>query len=220
MKLLTCLVTFNRLEYTKRAVEAWHETSTADDQLVVVDNGSTDGAEQFATIVNRRNLFPGAATNIGWHYGLKYHDADLLMRLDNDVELLPGWRQEVERCFSRVDNLGILGVLNRHEDYDGNPPVTLDDTGTVNVHWDQVGGNCIVPRRVWDAGLRWAPGAWAPGGFDEDSVFAAEIRHRGGLVGTVVPTVANNMSFHRYQDYPDYYNHTAGLRGLVPELSV
>jgi glycosyltransferase involved in cell wall biosynthesis len=219
MKILCCMVTHNRLEYTQRAIDAF--LATSDDPLIVIDNASTDGTEKLAHIRNRANLFPGAATNIGWHEGLKLHpDATHLMRLDNDFELLPGWREEVERCFDRVPTLALLGFHNRHEDYDGNPPVELDFTETVNIKWDQVGGNSIIPRKLYDRGLRWEGGPWHMGAVDEDSIFAAEIRRLGGLVGTVVPTIANNMSFHRYEDYPAYYQETARIRGLVPELSV
>lgn len=228
MRLLCSIVTHNRLEYTQRTIESWNETRQLGDTLVIVDNASTDDTRGWLArarpgilVLNRRNLFPGAATNLGWHAGLqKDPNVDLLMRLDNDIQLLPGWREEVTKAFTAVPELAIFGLLNRHEDYDNEQPVTLDETGTVNVHWDQVGGNCVVPRTVWDHGLRWKPGAWQPGGLDEDSFFAAEIRRLGGLVGTAVPTVANNMSFHRYNDFPEYYNQTAALRGLVPQLSV
>jgi uncharacterized protein YxeA len=30
MRLLTCIVTYNRLEYTKKAVESWLKTTTKD----------------------------------------------------------------------------------------------------------------------------------------------------------------------------------------------
>ena len=230
MRLLCCMVTHNRKNYTETAFAAWFNTCGDSDQLVIVDNASTDDTRDLLdeiaswkdarVIYNDRNLFPGAACNIGWHEGLKRFDATHLMRLDNDVELLPGWREEVERCFDRVPNLGQLGILNRHEDYDGQQPVELDETGTVNVHWDQCGGNCVIPRRFWDEGLRWEAGPWQPGGKDEDSILAAMIRANGYTVGTVVPTIANNMSFHRYHDYPAYYDETAQLRGLEPKLSV
>src|SRR4051812_24064496 len=112
MKLLTCIVSYNRLEYTKKTVYSWLETKFVDDILVIVDNDSTDGTREwfdsfvvnmnakpdrpaYGIMKNERNLFPGAATNIGWHSGLKlFDDVDLLHRSDNDVEYLPGWREE------------------------------------------------------------------------------------------------------------------------------
>ena len=228
MRLLCALVCHNRVEYSVKAIESWIATAGPEDHLVVFDNASTDRTREMLEGVVARdsatvilwptNLFPGAATNRAWHEGLKLGEFDLLQRSDNDIEYLPGWRQEVEHAFTRIPELSMLGLLNRHEDYDDKQPVT-EDRG-VNVHWDQVGGNCVIRRSVWDAGERWIPGRWAPGGQDEDSVMAAQIRERHGLVATVIPTVANNVSFHRYSDFPEYYNRTAALRGLVPELSV
>jgi GT2 family glycosyltransferase len=129
LRLLTCIVTYNRLEYTKKAVESYLKTRDRGDAYVLVDNGSTDGTrewileEDLAHIFNDRNLFPGAATNIGWHSGLKLFDGvDLLHRSDNDVEYLPGWREEVEEKFEQMPTLGQLGLLNAIEDYGENPP--------------------------------------------------------------------------------------------------
>lgn len=221
MNLLACVVTHNRFSYSRACVRSLRDTLRPGDRLIVVDNASTDGTADLADIKLGRNLFPGAATNIGWHHGLKTCDADLLMRSDNDFEWLPGWRDEVEEAFTAFPDLALLGLHNRHEDYDGEPPVKpVEQSGhTLNVEWDQWGGNVVIPRRLYDKGVRWTPGAWAPGGKDEDSQLSALARTHG-LVAGVVPTVCNNMSFHKFEDYPDYYTETARLRGLVPELSV
>lgn len=222
MNLLCVVVTHNRLEYTQRCIDAYLDT--CGEPLIVVDNASTDGTEQLATIRLRRNLFPGAATNIGWHHGLKEHpDTQLLMRLDNDIELLPGWREEVENVFEKIPRVGMLGILNLHEDFpDGARVDPFEENGhSINTYCPRgVGGNAVIRRELWDKGLRWTPGAWSPGGNDEDSRFAADVEAAGPGVARVIPTIANNMSFHRYTDYPEYYQRTAAIRGLVPELSV
>ncbi len=230
MKLLCSMTTFNRLDYTRRTIESLLETAGDDFHLVVVDNNSEDGTQDYLTslddditvILLPANLYPGAATNRGWHEGLKVHEAFLLMRSDNDIEYLPGWREKVNDAFTAFPELGQLGLLNRHEDYDDHQPVTeLRRKGvSINVEWTQVGGNCVIPRRLWEMGLRWEAGAWSPGGQDEDSRMSSIIRQNGLVVGEVIPTVCNNMSFHRYEDFPDYYTQTAGMRGLVPEMSV
>lgn len=230
MNVLCCVTTHDRLEYTHRTVDSWMDTARGGDRLVIVDNASSDGTAEWLgncpadlAVLNPRNLFPGAATNIGWYHGLEqWPDCDLLQRSDNDIEYLPGWRDHVDECFAAFPELGQLGILNMHEDFDGAQPVTeLRRSGvSVNVQWPTVGGNCVMPRRLWDAGVRWEPGAWQPGGRDEDSQMSGLMKANNLLVARVVPDCANNLSFHRYEDYPDYYTATAELRGLVPELSV
>lgn len=230
MKILVCMVTHNRCAYTRKALVSLLATIKARDRYVIVDNASTDDTHDYlgflqadSVVLNRRNLFPGAATNIGWNHGMRHYQPDLLMRLDNDIELLPGWRDEVDAAFEAIPKLGMLGILNLHEDFDGEQPVDpyTENGHTINVRCPRgVGGNAVIRRELWDQGLRWSPGAWAPGGNDEDSRFAAAVEEAGYGVARVIPTIANNMSFHRYHDFPEYYNKTAELRGLVAEMSV
>jgi glycosyltransferase involved in cell wall biosynthesis len=221
--MLSVIVAHNRLEYTKRTIESYLETSgeLGSRCLIVVDNASDDGTREWLddradVVLNDKNLFPGAAANIGWHHGLKAFDADLLHRSDNDVEYLPGWREEVEQTFERLPHLGQLGILNAHEDYPDGPPY--------EERWGlwltNPGGNSVIRREIYDEGFRWVPGTWRPGGNDEDTQASTEIMSRGWMVGRLQPTVANNISFHRFNDFPQYYRRTALLRGLNPETSV
>jgi glycosyltransferase involved in cell wall biosynthesis len=239
VRLLTCICTFNRLDYTQRCIESWLDTRNPKwDHLVVVDNASTDGTQAyldslpftdvFAVLKNDRNLFPGAATNLGWFHGCAtvlqqdLGEPRLLHRSDNDVEYLAGWSDRVRDAFSQIENLGQLGILNAHEDEQAgtmnrsNWP--KDPTGTI--YLVPTGGNCVIPKSLWDEGLRWEAGAWRPGGRDEDTLMSQAIMSRGLLVGRLVDTCANNMSFGRYADHPEYYNQSAALRGLVAETSV
>lgn len=230
MKIATCIVTFDRCEYTQRTVESYLATCKPGNALVIVDNGSTDGTRDWLetlsdpeVIFNRGNVFPGAATNIGWAHLLELgYDADLLQRSDNDVEFLDGWQDEVEACFTAMPGLGQLGILNMHEDFPEGAPLQKHTEGgvTVNRAFRSIGGNCVLRRDLWDRGARWHPGAWQPGGHDEDKRMSIEVCGHGYWFANVVPTVANNMSFHRYSEYPDYYTQTAQLRGLVAETSV
>jgi glycosyltransferase involved in cell wall biosynthesis len=224
MKLLTVIVTHNRLEYTKRTIESYLNTVGENFSLIVVDNASNDETkdvlvDSYGTefiFFLEKNLFPGAATNIGWYGGLKDFDADLLHRSDNDVEYLPGWHEAVEEKFNELPHLGQLGVLNAHEDYPDGPPYEQ----RWGIYLTAPGGNCVIRREIYDAGFRWEPGTWKPGGNDEDTRASSQIALNGWIVGRLIPTVANNISFHRFDDYPEYYVKTAALRGLPAETSV
>ena len=113
MKLHTVFITFNRLELTKRAVESYLETVSVPWTACIIDNGSTDGTEEWffdtfndeplAFAALGENMYPGYATNFGWTAGLAWEGEDInpppthLHRADNDHIFLPGWCEEVER---------------------------------------------------------------------------------------------------------------------------
>lgn len=231
--ILTVVVTYDRLDYTKRTLASLAGNIAS---VVVVDNGSTDGTREWLrewwmdlrspetrVIFNARNLYPGAATNIGWHEGLKrFPQATLLHRSDNDIVYRPGWAENVEAAFAAHERLGLYGVLNLAEDFpDGQPlaPHEIDGV-TVNRYWPRLGGNVVLRRSLWDDGLRWTPGPWKPGGQDEDGDMSARVEAAGFYHANAIEAIASNIAFGRYADFPSYYDATAAVRGLVPETSV
>lgn len=213
--ILSCIVTHNRLAYSERCVASWLATAGPDARLVIVDNASSDGTRNWLYRLHdprvrvsflEANRFPGYACNFGWDRLLHDDpDAVLLHRSDNDIEYLPGWREEVEAQFRAHPELALLGILNLHEDGeaegDGIAPVP------------RVGGNVVVPARLFRAGMRWNEAPWSHS-VDEDGPMsdAAAVL---GLVARLRRTVANNMAFGRFADFPDYYRETARLRGIA-----
>lgn len=216
------MVTHDRLAYTQRCVESWRATAALGDHLIVIDNASTDGTAEWLDpfdlydmlvpfhILNESNVFPGAACNQGWAKGLNlWPDVTHLHRSDNDIEYRPGWREEIEAAFNRHDNLALLGILNLHEDNGVEfPPGNLGDIDYPGA----VGGNVVMPRELWEKGLRWSEAPWRPGA-NEDALLSSSAASYG-QVGRLVRTVADNMAYGRYRDYPAYYDVTAALRGL------
>lgn len=226
--ILTVVVTHDRLAYTQRTIASLRDTT---DLLVVVDNASTDGTKEWLfdvckadlVILNARNLYPGAATNIGWHEGLKkFPDATLLHRSDNDIEYTVGWYWNVQHAFDEHKQLGLYGVLNLAEDFPQGQPLALhtENGVTVNRYWPRIGGNVVIRRELWDQGLRWMPGPWKPGGQDEDGEMSRQVEAAGFYHANAIEPIASNIAFGRYVDFPDYYNRTAEVRGLVAQTSV
>jgi len=83
---------FNRKQFTKDCLDSLRKQTDKRFEVVVVDDGSTDGTDQMLkddypevhVLNGDGNLFWTAATNMGIEYGLK-NNADFILTLNNDV---------------------------------------------------------------------------------------------------------------------------------------
>lgn len=172
VKIHTVFITFNRLELTKRAIESYLETVKGEHSFCVVDNASSDGTQKwllhdfdYEVHLLSENRYPGYACNRGWERAPT--DATHLHRADNDFIFLEGWCEEVERMFSFNARLGQLGMRTDEEEL---------------YNHRNVGGNCVIPRTLWDEGMRWDERPWPEiktPGYTEDSYFSPEVVQRG-----------------------------------------
>jgi glycosyltransferase involved in cell wall biosynthesis len=216
VKLHTVFITHNRLELTKRTIESY--LATVDVELhtyVVVDNASTDGTQRWLRaafdspvdhahepFLLEENRYPGYATNLGWR--VHPHDCTHLHRSDNDWEFLPGWCEEVERKFSENERLGQLGLRT-------------DEQEMHNAH--NVGGNCIIRRELWDAGLRYKETPWPQlktPGYTEDSYMSPAVLRMGWEWDRVDRKCIEGISFEDPED--PYYQKTWRDRGIYAHL--
>lgn len=225
MKLLISMVTYNRLDYTKRTLRSLWDTIEVPYYLIIVDNASDDGTQKFLgnlvergranqVIFNDENYYPGKATNIGWKEGLEeYPQATHLMRLDNDMHFEKGWDIKAEEYFNVIDRLGQLGL-----DFDGGEnkaPQFYNGMGIIEFP-GCVGGPNIIRKDIWDTGHRYDETPWegSRSKLQEDSKFSRAIKNDGWLVGHMDErlswTFANKEN---WGDYPEYYKKTMFDRG-------
>lgn len=238
MKLLICLTTHNRLPYTKKTLASLRHTISdyTDYYLIVCDNASTDGTQRYTEnlrerlliddyMLNKDNLYPGRATNLGWHNALMNFDATHLMRLDNDMKFERNWDAWVQRYFANIPELGQLGLDHeaiedpRAEMYKR----TINDF-TINEWPGCVGGPSVIPRKIWDDGLRWPELRWdderkTP--MQEDSAFSHAIKNKGYLVGHAQMELARTFANKdNWNEFPDYYLKTMGDRGYEENVKL
>jgi glycosyltransferase involved in cell wall biosynthesis len=191
MKLLIVMITHNRLEYTKRTLKSLKDTLQVQHMILVVDNASTDGTDDWLRnqwadgvvdwcIFNKQNEYPGKAANQGWEFGINpnsyvHIDATHLMRCDNDMEFKKGWDLKAEEYFKKIDRLGQLGL-----DFDGGEnKVPEFYNGMGLVEWPGcVGGPCIIRREIYDAGHRYDETPWegSRSKIQEDSRFSRKLK--------------------------------------------
>jgi glycosyltransferase involved in cell wall biosynthesis len=235
MKLLIVLITYNRLAYTKRTLRALWDTAEVPYYLVIADNNSDDGTREYLSnlvkrnradkvILNPDNYYPGKATNIGWIEGLKdYPEATHLMRLDNDMLLLPGWDTTAWDYFKKIPELGQLGLDHEAIEHPKAKLREMEINGRVLNPWPGcVGGPNIIRRTIWDMGVRYQELMWNDGRrspLQEDSQFSKAIQNKGYLTGHMTEDLARTFANEtNWSDYPEYYKQTMADRGYLENL--
>jgi len=204
------MVSHERMPLLMASVNSYMRTASPDCVLHIVDNASEDeelirylrGLSEIGlcrvTFLSE-NKYPGIATNIGW--AKAPINADLLHRSDNDVEYLPGWSGEVRRRFARESEW--FGQLSMRTD----PEEEFQDA---------VGGNCVIRRSVFSAGLRYPSEGWETTPW-EDGAFNMDLRKKGFRWGRVeqpcIVHIGDKMLPHIDLDDP-YYERTYRVRGI------
>lgn len=233
MKLLIVLITYNRLKYTKRTLKSLIDTIDTPYYLVVVDNDSKDNTKKWLEengpqdllIFNPYNFYPGRACNLGWARGLQeLPDATHLMRLDNDMEFVPGWDKKVKKYFEDMPMLGQLGLDHTALDaFNGDKRyLTKFNGSTINAWPGNVGGPCIITREVYDLGARYDEQPWkdlrksdkemvTP---QEDVKFSLSMHNYRLIYGHPTEKLAYTFANQdNWKEYPDYYKKTFKERG-------
>jgi len=113
---------FNRLEFTKRALQHHLDNVKCPHQLVIADNGSTDGTREYLKQLEKGGLnadFIYYQKNIGrdrvrCHFIQEYWTQfDYLGLFANDVLVSPGWVSAFEHVLGNVRSIGIIGPVDR-----------------------------------------------------------------------------------------------------------
>jgi len=195
------IITYNRLEFLKRSVSTVMENTTGDWELIVWNNGSTDGTRDYL------DSLCGAAVRVvhhGRNIGLNALNpafamarADTLVSIDDDVRAVPpGWLDRMLDAFRVVDDLGFLCAsvtgINQHARELGYRSVDYGQE-VVLLEGGPVGGWCfMIPRRVFEevSGFIEVPGLVY---FYHDIDFVARIEERGYRAGVLRNVVVDHV---------------------------
>ena len=115
LKLSVVIPTWNRRVDLARTLKALREHEGPPFEVIVVDNGSTDGTSEWIraehpevrAISLPRNIGPTGARNVGVANAL----AEYIVLLDSDTEPLPGALSAIARRFDSDPSLGAVNAL-------------------------------------------------------------------------------------------------------------
>lgn len=103
---------FNNLRYTRECLKHLARNTKDPYELILVDNGSTDGTACFVKkhakarlIQNRDNLGFAKAIN----QGMRAARGEYVIWLNNDVIVTPGWLESLIACAERSPKIGAVG---------------------------------------------------------------------------------------------------------------
>jgi predicted nucleotidyltransferase len=104
----------NRAEMLRRALESLLRQERLPDEVVVVDNASTDTTADVAlSFRDRLNLKLVREDQVGIPHarnaGLRHAAGDILAFIDDDCEAEPGWLAEMEKPFLKDPHVGSVG---------------------------------------------------------------------------------------------------------------
>lgn len=119
MKLSIIILTYNKLDYTKNFIESLYKY-TKDFELIIVDNGSTDGTVEYLKtkpeiklILNKENQ----GFSKGNNQGIEAAEGEYIGFLNNDILLYPNWFEACEKVF-QTERAGFVSPRHINPHYD------------------------------------------------------------------------------------------------------
>jgi glycosyltransferase involved in cell wall biosynthesis len=109
------MLTYNRLDYTRKSLPRLLADPTEEFSLTIWDNGSTDGTKEFLKTVSDRRIVDVifSQTNKGQAYVTDkiWHEssAELVGKVDNDCLVTPGWTRVLAQAHEDIELLGAVG---------------------------------------------------------------------------------------------------------------
>lgn len=115
MKVTLGITTFNCLDYTKKAVESVQKYIPDTCKLVILDDKSTDGTQDYLDTIPERWNVVLHSINLGcsrsWNDLLKIgfvdNDSDIVFILNNDIILSPNWLESMIAYAKANPDVGI-----------------------------------------------------------------------------------------------------------------
>ena len=152
-----CMVTYNRVEFTRLAIDSIMNHTVYPHVVTIVDNHSQDGTKEYLLdlkskgivknlILLDRNIGVASAANLGW---LLERDAEYYLKFDNDIVIeKDNWLSNMVKVIERNGRIGAIAYNFEAVSYKLSKKkglkIRLKSKGNL-------GGACIlIPRRTFE----------------------------------------------------------------------
>jgi GT2 family glycosyltransferase len=167
---------FNQLAYTRKCVDSLNRTGVTDAQIIIVNNGSTDGTREFlAARPEIRALHNDAnrGCSFAWNQGFRISGAMWTIFMNNDILVPPGCLEELLH-FAEEENIDVASPAMCEGEADYNFLTYAADfmraMSSVKRRGVASGVCFMVHRRVFDA-IGFFDDDPKLGGYEDDEFF-------------------------------------------------
>ena len=150
-----CMVTYNRIEFTKQAVASIVNHTRFPHVITIVDNNSQDGTREYLKELHRKGLIKNLvlldenigvarASNLAWQIE---PEAEYYLKYDNDIVIEKSdWLLNMVKVIDKFQEIGVLGYNFEPISY----PVTAVKGYKIRIKQQgNIGGACIlIPKRT------------------------------------------------------------------------
>jgi glycosyltransferase involved in cell wall biosynthesis len=217
---------YNEEDYLKSCLDAIARQSEAPDEVIVVDNNSTDKSVEIA------RSYPFVKVLKERHQGIVYvrnrgfnaATSDIIGRIDADTHLGEDWIKIVKAAAQTMDEADAMTGPCRF--YDADYPKLLFGFHRAIYFWSSAfafghtilfGSNMFFFRSNW---LRIRQETCRNNAIHEDMDLSNHVVYGGGKIhfNKSLPASASSRRFHNWRYYPTKWARTWMVHGLLPSL--
>lgn len=207
MSKLTSIIipTSNGREWLANCLYSIREHTASPYEIIVVDNGSTDGTPDF--LREEKVIFLSSAVNRGFpaacNLGIRLSRGDTVLLLNDDVIVSPGWLDRLLGCLYREEGTGMAGPMTNYAS--GQQQTTLPYTSLQDmaahfrtayegqqVEVKRLVGFCLLIKREVLHTVGLLDERFTPGHYEDD-----DLCYRARLAGYRLMIAKDTFVYHR-----------------------